>query len=549
MRKMIKPFTAAVLSACLLACAVPVSAAGPRPLALTVAADTHYQCPEDLGEMSDVYTEYMLEPELYGYASTQGQMNYESGAILAAMLDSFAASSSPYLLIAGDLTCGKRASHLKFAEYLRDCEKRSGKSIFVINGNHDCDAESDDRYVGMEEFREIYAEFGYDEALDRHETSASYTADLSDDYRLIALDSCIYGEDDGEINASVFAWLGKSLSAAREDGRTPIVMMHHSILPHYELQPMLGSWRFFASYLADNGVQVVFTGHIHANDVSCAKSLRGNTIYDVQTGALITSPNTYRTAVFDGGKVDISCNYVTRIDVSLLPDAMSAAQKAALEADFPAYAYSYFENGVCKWLNRNVGSMNRLARWFRLEEGTAVYDSLERVMKKVGAAVGSDIYGGDGSLEAALSPFGKEVPPSAYVKPYQVAAKLMYGLFGGESGDSREDTQLLLVCLEGAVIKALSQEDEDVVRRFARAVVGSAASSEFGTLIVQAAEKTALALLETLAGGIVDDYSDPADLDVALPCEAEKILTLDPVLRLLQLFTELFERIFSAFGV
>jgi hypothetical protein len=170
MRKRVKTASAVFFICCLLCSLLPAgfSLAAQTPLQIMVAADTHFQCTADLGAFSDEYTEHLLNREVYGYASTQGQMPYESEAILAQMLEEFAASDAACLLIAGDLTCGKRQSHLRLAELLRQTEARSGKQIFVINGNHDCDAESSDNGISMEEFREIYADFGYTEACSRH---------------------------------------------------------------------------------------------------------------------------------------------------------------------------------------------------------------------------------------------------------------------------------------------------------------------------------------------------------------------------------------------
>ena len=76
----LKKILSCVLTTVILIASVPVAAfGGVAPLTITVAADTHFQCAADLGDFSDQYTEYMLEPELFGYASTQGQMPYESG--------------------------------------------------------------------------------------------------------------------------------------------------------------------------------------------------------------------------------------------------------------------------------------------------------------------------------------------------------------------------------------------------------------------------------------------------------------------------------------
>ncbi len=558
MNKQRKTILSCMLAAVICFTSVPVAASGAEtPLRITVATDTHFQCAADLGEADDRYTEYMLEPELFGYASTQGQMPYESEAILCELLAEFAASDSDCLLIAGDLTCGKRASHLALAQRLRQTEESCGKRIFVINGNHDCDAESSDKGISMEEFREIYADFGYTEAVARHEGSASYAADLNGVYRLLAVDTCIYGEDEGRISADVFRWIRAQVSQARADGRTPVVMMHHSLLPHYELQPMIDFWQFYAAWFADHGVRTVFTGHIHANDISSSVSDCGNTVYDVQTGSLIASPNTYREVAFADGAVTVESRFVTEIDPSLLPSQLTEAQRARLAEDFPAYARAYFENGVCKWMNRNLGSADRLARWFRLKEGTPAFAAAEKLMKTVGAAVGQDIYdsGSGRSIEAALSPYGVPVPESGYRKPYQVASQIMYGFFYGDedAAANEADVRLLLTCLEGAVLTALNDGfSESSLRALAAALSGDGALTEriaampLPTLKRQLAEKTALALLETLTGGFIDDYSAPADLRVALPTDqTADAAPLHPMLRLARLLLEFLKRLLS----
>ena len=230
MRRAFRIVLSCFLALCLAFCTIPVSASDrSEPFTITVAADTHYQCEADLGEPTDQYTDYMLEPELFGYASTQGQMPYESEAIVSAMLDAFTSSDSPVLLIAGDLTCGKRQSHQRLAQMLRSAEQKSGKQIFVIIGNHDCDAQSSESRITMEEFREIYADFGYNEALARHADSASYAVDLGESCRLIAIDSCIYGEDEGEINASVFRFIQEQTEQAKH--------LHLIGLPFFRLLP------------------------------------------------------------------------------------------------------------------------------------------------------------------------------------------------------------------------------------------------------------------------------------------------------------------------
>lgn len=546
MKKLNRP-TAVLLALCLVSGLLPFrSPAASAPLRLTVAADTHFQCAADLGAFSDDYTAHLLEPDLYGYASTQGQMPYESEAILAGMLAKFEASDSGILLIAGDLTCGKRNSHLAFAEHLRQTEQNSGKRIFVINGNHDCAAESGGTGISMEEFREIYADFGYTEAVARHESSASYAVDLNDSYRLLAIDSCIYGEDEGKINSSVMRWIRQQTAEAEKSGKTLIAMMHHSLLPHYELQPMIDLWQAYAGWFADHGIRTVLTGHIHANDISSTASDCGNTLYDIQTGSLIASPNTYRELTCAEDSVKVESRFIKQIDGSLLPEMLTEAQRGLLAADFPAYAKEYFVTGVGKWLNRNVGSVNRLARWFRLKEGTKAYAAAEKLTGTLGNAVGQDIYGPENSIEAALAAFGAAIPQSEYRKPYEVAAKLMYGFFHGDERtvSDEADMTLLLKCLEGAILTAARDlPDKDALGALCFQLTGRPLSS---SALRETAEKLALALLETLAAGITDDYSEPADLNVTLRFSAAgETVPLHALIRFIRLVLGFVKRAFG----
>lgn len=521
MKHILLKCTALFVCLCLLCGAVPVYAAD--ALRFWVASDTHYYSESDLGEMSDRYAEHMLQPDLFGYVSTQGQMQYESRAIVQSFLDDFIRSDAQYLLMPGDLTGGGRQSHIEMARMLLDAEKRSGKTVFVINGNHDCEKASGERRISMEEFREIYRELGYDKALETHDASASYTAQLDARTRLLAIDSCVYGEDEGKINRQVFAFIREQVEKAKADGITLVAMMHHSILPHYALQPMMRNWRSIAAYLANSGVRLVLTGHIHANDVT-ARTFGGRALYDVQTGSLITAPNAYRVVCMRDEEIDITSGCVTKIDTSLLPDGFSAAQKARMQKDFPAYARDCLESGVCKFLNRNIGCAWRVGRLLKLKEGTAAYDAADKVMRKLGDAVGLDIYASDGkpSIESVLAPFGVAVPQSEYRKPYQPAAKIMYGFFHGdeETISSPEDVTLVRVCLEGAVLyateTALTHGEQDKLV----AALCRTARNPRQSLLRDAAGRIADALLRTLANGFCDDYSAPADITLHIGADA-----------------------------
>ncbi len=552
MTKSVKTVLSLLLCLCLIGGAVvPCAFAQEENLKVLVTTDTHFQCAEDLGDLpapsEALYTNGMTkeDAEVFYYASSQGQMNYESGAIMQKLLDDFAAADEKFLLISGDLTGGGRQSHKALAEMLRKTEQMCGKPIYVINGNHDCAAQADEKHITVSEFCEIYADFGYNEALSRHDTSASYTVDLNAEYRLLALDSCIYGADDGEINASVSAWLNEQLKQAKADGKQLIVMMHHSLLPHFELQPMIPAYTDHASLLADNGVSVVFTGHVHANDISYTKTKNGNVLYDVQTGSLIASPNAYRSVSFDGKKAEIKSRYITEIDTSLLPFAYTEKQMDGLKNNFSDYAYRYFEAGICKWLNRYIGSPYKVAKMLKIKQGDTGYATLDALMSRLGGAVQLDLYGDGMSVEKIAAMGGKTIEKTDSEKLYQVAAKIMYGFYHGneaQTSDSR-NVELLFDCLKASLAYGAFAlvSPNGKVPEFA---VSALAKVNFRDGL---ADDAVMALVRTLAGGFADDLSYEEDIDTVLDLSGSAAgsdtVPLSIVLKILNILREVLQRL------
>ena len=80
-------------------------------------------------------------------------------------------------------------------------------------------------------------------------------------------------------------------------------MQHHGIVPHFGYEPVI-----FGEYLVDDyervaqayaeaGISAVFTGHMHANDIAAA-TYGDATIYDIETGSLVTYPSRMRMGSF-----------------------------------------------------------------------------------------------------------------------------------------------------------------------------------------------------------------------------------------------------------
>ncbi|MCD8343024.1 MAG: metallophosphoesterase [Oscillospiraceae bacterium] len=273
------------------------------------------------------------------YLAGDRKLLAESEAILDSALATIAESGVDYLLISGDLTKdGERQNHELLAEKLAAFEAETGISVFVTNGNHDIsnsnavsfDGDTTTRVetIDTDDFRTIYADFGYSEAVAVDTNSLSYAVNLGDDYRLIVIDSCKYNDDKdnpsqetgGEIAAATMTWVLAQIKAAVKDGRRPIGMMHHGLVSHTDIEPemfseyLVDDYESVAATLADAGLNLVFTGHFHSQDVAVTTTASGSTLYDVETGSLVTSPCPIRYVSLTGSTFSYTTDHVTEAE-------------------------------------------------------------------------------------------------------------------------------------------------------------------------------------------------------------------------------------------
>ena len=259
----------------------------------------------------------------------------ESEAILIHALDNIAARKDEtgikYILLPGDLTKDSEyEAHVRLAEILREYSDEYGFKFLVTTGNHDinnkdaCTFENDKeepaRAITAAEFPVVYADCGYSDALDRFaypengdevQGGLSYIYDLDDGYRLISVDSSIYGFTDvpqkqvtgGTVTDELNEWIRYWAEKSFDEGKTPFIMVHHSMAPHMEVEPsitfafVLDDYLQVAEKWASWGINYVFTGHLHTNDISSVVNDDGDALYDVETNSLTGFPNKYRENV------------------------------------------------------------------------------------------------------------------------------------------------------------------------------------------------------------------------------------------------------------
>lgn len=298
----------------------------PKELKIGVLSDTHYFSQNLYSDCEDFDLAM----------NSDRKMLKESGAILEATLSAIIEDAPDVVMISGDLTKdGEEINHRAMAKQLETLqEKLPETQIYVINGNHDINNPNGKDFssgVGVEantttveEFKEIYKNFGYDDQTEQFKPegtdggSLSYVARPAEGYTLIAVDSCKYSEDQtasgqavqetgGMIGDDLLQWVEAQAKKAKAAGDVVLVLEHHGVVPHFSQEPVV-----MKDYLVDNypevsevfanaGVNYVFTGHMHANDIASYTSSTGNTLYDIETGSLVTYPSLFRSVTIHSG--------------------------------------------------------------------------------------------------------------------------------------------------------------------------------------------------------------------------------------------------------
>ncbi|MGE5480591.1 MAG: metallophosphoesterase family protein [Chloroflexota bacterium] len=306
------------------------SNSGQPETTIAVASDLHsYDL--SLGHSGEAWKEYL---------AMDRKLLDENEAIFDAFVQEMKNNSGvKIILIPGDLTKdGEEASHVKLAGKLRELEK-AGKKIFVIPGNHDIanpgsrsyhtDASESTPNITADKFATIYAEFGYSEAVSRDPNSLSYIVEPTPGVWIFALDAAKYRENPGQPAAvpsgkfrpETITWMRQKLSEGKSLGKVLIGFMHFGLVEHFTGQKtlsvsseyVLDDWNTVAPQLMDAGLNLVFTGHFHANDIT-AYQAGGKTLYDVETASLVGYPSSYRVVKITRGNASVSTKTINNVN-------------------------------------------------------------------------------------------------------------------------------------------------------------------------------------------------------------------------------------------
>lgn len=229
------------------------------------------------------------------------------------------------LIITGDLTLnGEKVSAEKLAGLLKQLTNK-GINVFVIPGNHDVndgwarkfveDKQEKTEAISIADFKEIFADFGYGNATNYDKNSLSYSVAVNQQYNFLFLDSNIYPEDKeprsrpntgGTIRGKTMRWIKTQLDIAKQENKKTLVFMHHNIYAHNKLLSsgfVLNNADEFKQVLADYQVPIVFSGHIHAQDIM-TETINNQKITEIVSSSFSIAPQGYGIVKLDGDSFD-----------------------------------------------------------------------------------------------------------------------------------------------------------------------------------------------------------------------------------------------------
>jgi predicted phosphodiesterase len=197
-----------------------------------------------------------------------------------------------FLLIPGDLTQhGEPENH----RWLADRLTKLPYPAYVIPGNHDLvERSGTPDAIAAHEFPSYYPKFGYES------DQLYYSQTIFPGVRLIGLNSIAFDESGkqlsmGYIDDEQLNWLKETLEETIEE--TILVMVHHNVVEHLPGQTqspmgrryMLQNAHELLDTLDQFGVKLLFTGHLHVQDIA-----QHGALTEITTGSLVSYPHPYR---------------------------------------------------------------------------------------------------------------------------------------------------------------------------------------------------------------------------------------------------------------
>lgn len=448
----------------------PVSFAADRSIRFALTSDPHIDT-----QRSTLPVNYP-ESELYFHGGGSGNLYDEGPGLMKSFLNQIKGQDIDFVLISGDMTrSGTKEQHTFFANLLENFERETGIKSYVVPGNHDYFNCSPD------EFKAYYKNVCYSNALVIDTETASYTADLPNGYRLIAVDSNDPGDDGDGMTQRLYNWIDEQVTAAHKDGRDIIYSMHHPVLEHLTLGKLLMKDFIVrdsdkvAEKFCEWGIQYTFTGHEHGNDISKHIGKNGNVLYDVLTTSLSSYPLEYRIVDFTEQGVTFTMQSIDECDFTSLIDGYNEKQLELMKSDYNEYAYELFKYSIKQKIFKYV-SPEFIKGKLKLKDGNVLSNEIDALLNLVLYALDMPIYdSGDGglSIEKLSEQKGVTLPKSEYESLADLVTSVVAMHYYGDenrAGSEYPECELFVKGLNTGLEFILSNADREAVK----ALIGSA---------------------------------------------------------------------------
>jgi len=399
-----------------------------KPLKLNIISDIHYYS-KKTGISGKAF-------EKENAKTPNDLLNCEE--ILSSLMNQLAEDECEIVLVSGDVTTkAEIEAHEGVIGLLRSLKQR-GKRVYVITATHDFhDGDVTRRFDGdgvievpavkREELFDLYREFGPDEAIAVHRDSMSYIVQLCDGYRLFALNDDRNHKGASGFSDELWKWIEEQLEDAKKNGQFIVPMTHHPMLspsPFYTIigkSNIMGEAEKRIDEFTELGLNYMFTGHTHMQDISYKYTDKGKIFYDITTAAAVGYPASFRQVTFlpaegkiDVSSVDVQCDIAGRPLKEHLEDKFFGMIRRVIEAagkDIPelarlATAFSVKEKLIYKigWIIKPFAKLlgrlkiGTIAKLVKKESGLKKADYAHIKDRKVVDFIVSlvrNLYGGD----------------------------------------------------------------------------------------------------------------------------------------------------------
>ena len=217
--------------------------------------------------------------------TSQGKDLYYQETALSAFVRMAEEKKPAAIIVTGDVTFnGERVSAERFAEIFKPLTKTK---LLVLPGNHDIYDGWAREFHGKKQYyagqisprmwRNIFRT-SYETAVSVDNSSLAYSVQLNPDYLLILADSNDYGKEESSTAPATAGFLGKEqrkwikeqLQYASQNNLRVIFCMHHNLYVHNPAVNkgyVVDDYRELRKLLAQYNVKLVFSGHIHAQNI------------------------------------------------------------------------------------------------------------------------------------------------------------------------------------------------------------------------------------------------------------------------------------------